>query len=125
MKENNKEVLKESAHLLEELTQLRGGQVLSQHKRMANDPKLLQAFIDQYKANNSSENKIPAKYRELMTMGMGAVRGMETTVRVHGQKAIEEGATAEEIGEVFRAVFMLAGVSGLFYIGAIFDEADI
>lgn len=125
MKESNQEVLKESARLLEELSELRGGQVLSQHMRIANDPKLLQAFIDQYKVNNSSENKIPAKYRELMTMGMGAVRGLETTVRVHGQRAIEEGATAEEIGEVFRAVFMLTGVSGLFYIGAIFDEADI
>ena len=80
--------------------------------------------MDQYKVNNSNSNKIPAKYRELMTMGMGAVRGMGTTVRVHGQRAVEEGATAEEIGEVFRAVFMLTGVSGLFYIGEIFDEAD-
>lgn len=70
MKESNEEVLKESARLLKELAELRGGQLLSQHKRIANDPGLLQAFMDQYKVNNSNSNKIPAKYRELMTMGM-------------------------------------------------------
>lgn len=124
MKETNPKILEQSEKLLQELKDLRGGTILDHHKRMANDPELLQAFIDQYKSSNQSGNQIPAKYKELMIMGMGAVRNMETTVKVHGSRAIALGATAEEIGEVYRAVFMLTGVSGLFSISEIFEPVD-
>lgn len=124
MSVKNTETVDESRGLLQELKELRGGTVLEQHKRMANDPKLLQAFINQYKSNNEPDNKIPEKYKELMIMGMGAVRGMETTVKVHGNRAIALGATTEEIGEVYRTVFMLTGVSGLFSINEIFEPVD-
>ena len=124
MRETDQKKIAKSKELLQELAKMRGGNVLSQHKRMANDPKLLKAFMEQYQCNNSPDDKIPEKYKQLMIMGMGAVRGMETTVKVHGQLAVQAGATAEEIGEVFRAVFMLTGVSGLFYVNGIFDELE-
>ena len=44
MKQENKEKIAQAEEILERLKEQRGGNVLSIHKKMANDPKLLQAF---------------------------------------------------------------------------------
>ena len=44
MREENEERLKAGRAALEKVKELRGGSVISTHKRMANDPELLEAF---------------------------------------------------------------------------------
>ena len=48
MKQENKEKIAQAEEILERLKEQRGGNVLSIHKKMANDPKLLQAFSQQF-----------------------------------------------------------------------------
>lgn len=48
MKQENKEKIAQAEEILERLKKQRGGNVLSIHKKMANDPKLLQAFSQQF-----------------------------------------------------------------------------
>ena len=48
MKQEDKEKITQAEEILERLKVQRGGNVLSIHKKMANDPKLLQAFSPQF-----------------------------------------------------------------------------
>lgn len=74
MKQENKEKIAQAEEILERLKKQRGGNVLSIHKKMANDPKLLQAFSQQFAICKQDITNIPGKYMELMLMLMGAAR---------------------------------------------------
>ena len=112
MKQTNPETVKKSRQLLEDLAVKRGGEVLSFHKQMANDPELLNAFSQMYSLCNKELKHIPRKYRELIIFAIACSRNAETTIKVHGQLAIEHGASVEEIGEVLRILFLSCGVTG-------------
>ena len=112
MKQTNEETLKRSREVLAKLKEQRGGEVLSFHKKMANDPILVQAFSDMYDACNAKMEHIPRKYRELIVFAVGCAKNAPTTVDVHAKLALKYGATVDEIGEVLRMVFFLTGVTG-------------
>lgn len=80
------------------MRQIRGSDLPPFYFQLANDPQLLEAFKTVFVACNRGELVIPAKYRELMIMILGCARGVETTITVHGSKALEEGASIEEVG---------------------------
>ena len=124
MKQTKEEILSESKKILEVLKEERGGSVLSFHEKVANDPYLLQAFLDQYKICNKDLVHIPRKYRELILMALGCALRSQTTVDVHAKLALEHGSSVEEIGEVFRLVFLLAGASALIPAVEIFEEIE-
>ena len=44
---------------------------------------------------------------------LGCTRGVETTIIVHGKKAVEEGASIQEVGEALRLCMMICGVSAV------------
>ena len=52
MKETRPEKVEKARQVLEELKQLRGGTVISAHKRMANDPELLETFPNKHPEND-------------------------------------------------------------------------
>lgn len=112
MKQTNPEAIAKSKQILEELAEKRGGAVLSFHKQMANDPNLIDAFSKMYSLCNKELKHIPRKYRELIIFAVACSRNAETTIKVHGNLAIEHGATVDEIGEVLRILFMSCGVTG-------------
>ena len=85
MKQEDPKKIQEARVILEELKQQRGGSVLSIHRKMANDPKLLQAFSQQFRICKQEVTHIPPQYMELMLMLMGAAAHNPVTIRTHGK----------------------------------------
>ena len=125
MRQTNPEQIAKAKELIEDLKALRGGTVIDFHKRIANDPSLLNAFTQQYLNCNKKDTSIPRKYRELIIMALGCPRGAQTTINTHGRLALENGATIEEIGEVLRLVFFLCGATALIPAAEIFEKMDV
>lgn len=113
MKQTNEAKLNRSYKILEELKQARGGSVLDSHKVMGNDPNLINAFLQQYINCNQADVNIPRKYRELIVMAIGMATGTDTTMKVHANLALKNGATLDEIFEVIRIIFFTCGVTKL------------
>ncbi len=124
IRETDEKRLEPSRELIDELKELRGGNVLSFHKRLANDPQLIHAFIEQYRNCNKGENVIPRKYRELMIMLLGCATGVETTIKTHAKLACENGASLEEVAEALRLAFFICGVQAIIPAATIFDEIE-
>lgn len=124
MRETNQEKLEMGRESLEKLSELRGGSLLSFHKKLANDPKLIHAFTEQYKNCNKGDNQIPRKYRELMIMLLGCANGTPTTIKTHANLAREYGASIEEIGEALRLAFFICGVKAIIPAAEIFEELE-
>lgn len=122
MKQTNPDKISRSEQLLEELKELRGGTLIPMHHRIANDPALLQAFIHQYSDTNAVDVSIPRKYRELIVLAIGMATQAKTTVDVHAKLALQYGATVDEIGEVFRMVFFLCGLTTITPSLELFEE---
>lgn len=122
MKQTDPEKIKQGKALIEKLIQTRGG-ALETHRKMANDPKLLSAFIAGYE-NCESELMIPKKYHELIIMAIGVATASEQTIRVHGGRAIEAGATMDEIGEVLRILLFTVGVTKVNPAMVLLEELD-
>ena len=125
LKETDEKRLEESRKYLEELKELRGGTLVGFQKRLANDPQLIHAFMEQYRNCNKGDNVIPRKYRELMIMLLGCAIGVDTTIKVHAKLAYENGATIEEIAEALRIAFFICGVQAVIPASEIFDEIDL
>ena len=113
MKQENAEKIELSKELLEQLKILRGGSLLESHRKMGNDPNLVKAFMDQYNTTNKCDINIPTKYRELIVMAIGMATGTATTMKVHADLALKNGATVDEVMEVIRIIFFTCGVSKL------------
>lgn len=122
MKQTDPKQLERSYKEMEALKEIRGGELLPFHRKLANDAQLLGSFKDIFVSCNRGDNIIPTKYRELMIMLLGCTRGIETTIKVHAKKAAEAGATIQEIGETLRLAMMICGVSAVIPAAAIFDE---
>ena len=76
------------------------------------DPYLAKMFLDSYE-NNKADSTIPRKYKELMVMAIGMATGTATTMNVHANLAVKNGATVDEICEVIRMIFFTCGVTKL------------
>jgi len=55
------------------------------------------------------ESKVPRKYKELILMACSAAVRYRSSVRKHGIEAMSQGASEEEIIEVFSLVSMAVG----------------
>ena len=110
-------------------TQARGGKLLDSHRVMGNDPNLINMFYQQYVNCNKKDISIPKKYRELIVMAVGIATSTETTMKVHGKLALENGATIDEIFEVIRILFFTCGVTKLLpaleTLGDLFEAIDL
>ena len=95
LKQTDPAQIEKAWNSLREMRQIRGSDLPPFYFQLANDPQLLEAFKTVFVACNRGERVIPAKYRELMIMILGCARGVETTITVHGSKALEEGASIE------------------------------
>ncbi len=124
MKQQNKEKIEEALKVLEELKELRGGDVAPFHRKMANDPKLIKAFTDEYKVCKKGIDHIPEKYVEFILMALGCAKGVETTIKAHGALAIEKGATVEELGELLRIILLYCGTSAVIPAVEIFEDLE-
>lgn len=124
MKEQDDEKIREGREVLERLKELRGGSVISAHKRMANAPELLETFTYNFEHCKSGLKKLDPKTVELLLLALGCARGARTTIRVHGNQAYQKGASIEEIGEVLRLVMFYCGAGAILDIDEIFDELD-
>lgn len=113
MQQTDTEKLARSYKILEELKKARGGSVMASHRVMGNDPNLLNAFLQQYLNCNQKDTCIPRKYRELIVMAVGMATGTTTTMKVHAQLALKNGATLDEVFEVIRIIFFTCGVTKL------------
>jgi alkylhydroperoxidase/carboxymuconolactone decarboxylase family protein YurZ len=122
MKQTDPVQLEKAQEVMSELKEIRGGALLPFHRKIANDPQLLQAFQSVFVACNRGDNVIPAKYRELMIMILGCAHGVETTIQVHGHKALQEGATVQEVGEALRIALMICGASAIIPAAELFEE---
>ncbi|HEY9594824.1 MAG TPA: carboxymuconolactone decarboxylase family protein [Spirochaetia bacterium] len=81
------------------------------------DPKLVEA------AHNAEEwafadGALPAKVKILMAMAFDAAHGAANGVRSLAQRAMQAGATKEEIGEALRVAYVLGGVGSVFTASA-------
>ena len=124
MRQENPQKIEEAKKSLEKLKVLRGGSVISAHKRMANDPELLETFAYNYNKCKSGLKLVEPKTVELILLALGCAKGAKTTIRVHGKQAHEKGASIDEIGEVLRLVMFYCGASAVLDIEEIFDEID-
>lgn len=124
MKQTDAKQLEISREKMKKLKEIRGGKLLPFHRKIANDPNLLQSFQDVFTSCNRGDNVIPQKYRELMIMLMGCSRGVETTIMEHGRKAFEAGATIQEIGEALRISLMLCGATSIIPAAELFEELE-
>lgn len=124
MREENEDKIRQSKEALAKLKELRGGSVISAHKRMANDPELLEAFTYNFEHCKSGLKKLDPKTVDLILLALGCARGARTTIKVHGNLAHQKGASVEEIGEVLRLVMFYCGAGSILNIDEIFDEID-
>lgn len=124
MKQTNKESLDESRKILDALKEMRGGTVLPSHKRMANDPALIETFAFNYDKCKAGLTHLDPKVPELILMALGLAKGAKLTVKVHGNNAYQKGASIEEISEVLRLVMFYCGASSILDLSDIFDEID-
>ena len=122
MEQTDPEKLIRARKILRELKEARGGSLLESHKVMANDPNLVNAFLQQYINCNKMDTSIPKKYRELIVMAVGMATGTATTMKVHSKIAMENGATLDEIFEVIRIIFFTCGVTKLL---PILEQLDV
>lgn len=121
MKQTDPKKIAQGQQKLADLKKIRGS-VFGMHNRIANDPRLLQAFIDQFNCCNTDMEVLPVKYRELIVMAIGAAKNVQTTVKVHAENAVKAGATIDELGEVLRIIFFTCGVTSLIPASEIFEE---
>lgn len=112
MKQTDTNKLNQSQEILLKLKEARGGSLLESHLKMGNDPYLAKMFLDSYE-NNKADSVIPRKYKELMVMAIGMATGTATTMNVHANLAVKNGATIDEICEVIRMIFFTCGVTKL------------
>ena len=112
MKQTDTNKLNQSQEILLKLKEARGGSLLESHLKMGNDPYLAKMFLDSYE-NNKADSAIPRKYKELMVMAIGMATGTSTTMNVHANLAVKNGATIDEICEVIRMIFFTCGVTKL------------
>ncbi len=112
MKQTDTNKLNQSQEILLKLKEARGGSLLESHLKMGNDPYLAKMFLDSYE-NNKADSVIPRKYKELMVMAIGMATGTATTMNVHANLAVKNGATVDEICEVIRMIFFTCGVTKL------------
>ena len=112
MKQTDINKLNQSQEILLKLKEARGGSLLESHLKMGNDPYLAKMFLDSYE-NNKADSAIPRKYKELMVMAIGMATGTSTTMNVHANLAVKNGATVDEICEVIRMIFFTCGVTKL------------
>ena len=112
MKQTDINKLNHSQEILLKLKEARGGSLLESHLKMGNDPYLAKMFLDSYE-NNTADSVIPRKYKELMVMAIGMATGTSTTMNVHANLAVKNGATVDEICEVIRMIFFTCGVTKL------------
>ena len=124
MKQTNPEQIASAKKLLADLKVKRGGSLVEFHKKIANDPALLQAFGQQYDICNKELKHMPRKYRELIILALGCAFKTPTTINVHAKLALENGATIDEIGETLRLVFFLGGANCLIPAAEIFEEME-
>ena len=122
MKQTDPEKLVRARKILRELKEARGGSLLESHKVMANDPNLVNAFLQQYINCNKMEASVPKKYREQIVRDVGMASGTATTMKVHSKIAMENGATLDEIFEVIRIIFFTCGVTKLL---PILEQLDV
>ena len=112
MKQTDINKLNQSQEILLKLKEARGGSLLESHLKMGNDPYLAKMFLDSYE-NNKADSVIPRKYKEQMVMAIGMATGTSTTMNVHANLAVKNGATIDEICEVIRMIFFTCGVTKL------------
>ena len=124
MKQTDPVQLEKSREVMAELKEIRGGDLLPFHRQIANDPQLLKAFENLFLSCNRGENLIPQKYRELMIMILGCSRGVETTITVHGNKAVKAGASIQEVGEALRLAMMICCASAVIPAAKLFEELE-
>lgn len=124
MKQTNPEQIATAQKLLADLKVKRGGSLVEFHKKIANDPALLQAFGQQYDICNKELKHLPRKYRELIILALGCAFKTPTTINVHAKLALENGATIDEIGETLRLVFFLGGANCLIPAAEIFEAME-
>ena len=129
LKQTDEAKLERSREILEALKEARGGKLLDSHRVMGNDPNLINMFYQQYVNCNKKDISIPKKYRELVVMAVGIATSTETTMKVHGKLALENGATIDEIFEVIRILFFTCGVTKLLpaleTLGDLFEAIDL
>ena len=113
MKQTNPEKISRAQGIMEELRKARGGTLLKSHQVMGNDPNLINAFLQQYLNCNKRDVEIPRKYRELIVMAIGMATGTSTTMKVHANLAVQNGASINELFEVIRIIFFTCGVTKL------------
>ena len=123
LKQTDEAKLERSREILEALKEARGGKLLDSHRVMGNDPNLINMFYQQYVNCNKKDISIPKKYRELIVMAVGIATSTETTMKVHGKLALENGATIDEI------LFFTCGVTKLLpaleTLGDLFEAIDL
>ncbi len=61
---------------------------------------------------------LPRKFKLLVAMAFDAAHGAENGVRALAARAMQEGATKQEIAEVLRVASQLAGVGALYTASA-------
>lgn len=124
MKQANEKQLETSAELLKRLKEARGGSLGDGHKQIANDPALLKAFTNSYIDCCSNDKNIPEKYRQMIFMALCSARGYGIAIN-HGFKAVESGATIEELGEVIRMVLNVCGCPAILPLIDLFEVLDL
>lgn len=86
-----------------------------------NDPIFAEILAHTIKGIDGTLDK---KTRELVKLGISSVLGQTEGVKIHSQKAMEFGASKEEIADVVRIVFLSSGVPGLYSAINAYDDEN-
>ncbi len=79
---------------------------------LAAAPAEAKAFVAFKTVSERSDGVLPAKYRELIALGVALTTQCSYCLDVHTRQALEAGATREELGEtIFIAAALRAGAA--------------
>jgi AhpD family alkylhydroperoxidase len=71
-------------------------------------PELWRAYTE-FAAEALKDGALPAKFKELVAIALSIAGHCEPCIRVHLRRAIELGATAEELAELLGVTVLLVG----------------
>ncbi len=105
----NEEADKRAQGFIEEMRKERGYLPPSYPYVATRDIDFLEAYDSLYKRALSDGKALPAKYRELVVIGILAYRGNDPACYEHVKRALRLGATRQEVLEAIEATIIPGG----------------
>ncbi|MDE1858098.1 MAG: carboxymuconolactone decarboxylase family protein [Thaumarchaeota archaeon] len=105
-----------SEELIEKMKKERFGRLSDAHLHLAErDPEFMQTYDDLFQLLMTRERQLTIKQKELIVIGMLAVKGQFAAMRTHVKRARKSGVTENQILEALELAMMYGGTESMIH----------